>query len=130
MPRPGLVPNQSYNQRMLGFSLRVDRPGGRVVRPRLRMSGTINPLLLYASMMWKRITLNIYMYVCVYVYIYIYISLWGSRQSALYSRKPGSITEMCHEHPAMPQNFRRITPRRGGKIEITLFSRKKTSVCV
>ena len=66
MPRPGLMPNQSYNQRMLGFSLRVDRPGGRVVRPRLRMSGTINPLLLYASMMWKRITLNMYMYIYIY----------------------------------------------------------------
>ena len=29
---------------------------------------------------------------------------------------------MCHEHPAMPQNFRRIMLRQWGRFEITLFS--------
>jgi hypothetical protein len=58
MPGTALGPNQSYIQRMLGFSLRVDRPGRRADRPKLKMSGTINPLL-YAFTLWTGITLHI-----------------------------------------------------------------------
>jgi len=59
MPRPALGPNQSYIWCILGFSLRGDRPGRRVDKPKLRMIGTINPLPLYAFMVWTGITLHI-----------------------------------------------------------------------
>jgi hypothetical protein len=59
MPRPALGPNLSYIQCRLGLSLLVDRPGRKVDRPKLRMSGPTNPLLLYAFMLWTGITLHI-----------------------------------------------------------------------
>jgi hypothetical protein len=81
MQRFSLGPNQPSFQPMR-FTLRADRSGRKAHRPRLRMSGTINPVPIYVFIALTAITLQ-----------FIYIP-GGSRQSALYSLKPGSITEM------------------------------------